>query len=87
MSRKSPALPQNDLFGGVAQPPRRDETLVVIPMREVAPATDKAWFLAPIGTSSRLSGWVGKTLATRGKGDREQFFTMPRWVAAERGWL
>jgi len=88
MSRgKPPGAPQNDLFGGAVTPARRDETPVELPMREVASPTDKAWFLAPVGTSSKRSGWVARSMVTRGEGDRAQFFTMPRWLAIERGWL
>lgn len=87
MKRPASPSPQGDLFGGAVTPPRRDETPVTIPMREVASPTDKAWFLAPAGVSSKRSGWVAKTLATRGEGDEASLFTMPRWVAVERGWL
>ena len=78
--------PQPDLFGRPATPPR-DTTPVTLPMRAIGPGTDKAWFLAPLGVSSAKAGFAPRSEVVRGQGPAEGQFTMPRWLARERGWL
>lgn len=73
-----------DLFGE-APAPRRDATPVTLPMRLVD-QTDKGWLLTPDGRSGSAK-WAPKSEVTRGEGPEEGRFTMPRWVAADRGWL
>lgn len=85
-ARKPAPPPQGDLFGPA--PPRpRDETPVAIPMRLVSDGTDAAWHLTPLGVGSDRARFAPRALVTRGEGTKTQFFTMPRWVAVERGWL
>lgn len=81
MSR--PVVPQRDLFGRPAAK-ARDCSPVVLPMREISAGTDAAWHLAPKGMSSAKAAFAPRQLVERGSGD---LYTMPRWVAAERGWL
>jgi hypothetical protein len=81
-----PAAPQRDLFGR-PPPPRRDETPVSIPMREVSAGTRDAWHLTPAGRQSDLAKFAPRSLVTRGEGVSASMFTMPRWIASERGWL
>lgn len=84
MSRRPAPSPQRGLFGEL--PGGRDESLVWLPMVEVHSGTDRAWFLKPKGVSSAKAGFAPRSLVKRGEGDRQQFFQMPRWLAAERGW-
>lgn len=76
--------PQRDLFGKSAFSKLRDDTPTTIPMREVSAGTGDAWFLKPAGVSSAKAAFAPRSLVKRGAGD---LFTMPRWIAAERGWL
>lgn len=87
MSRRPAQVPQRDLFGAAPAPAGRDVTPITIPMREVAKGTDKAWHLAPAGVGSAKAAFAPRELVKRGEGDRAGLFTMPRWIAAERGWL
>jgi hypothetical protein len=81
-----PPRPKPDLFGK-APPAPRDATPVTLPMREVGAGTDKAWHLAPMGVSSAKAAFVARALVSRGVGPQVNQFTMPRWLARERGWL
>lgn len=84
--RRSDRPPQSDLFGPA--PPRpRDDTPLTIPMREVHAGTSAAWFLAPMGVGSGKAAFAPRSLVSRGEGPQASQFTMPRWVAVERGWL
>lgn len=85
MKRRAPN-PQRQLFGA-APVEARDETPVTLPMREISAGTDKAWHLAPLGVSSGKAAFAARSLVTRGQGDRASLFTMPKWLARERGWL
>ena len=84
------APPRNgDLFG----PPGgavKDGTLVIVSLNYVD-ETSKAWLLV-LPVSKAKAAWVPKHHAKpakegRGVGLDETYWTMPRWVAAERGWL
>lgn len=86
--RRSAPSPQGDLFGVPAAPPK-DTTPVTIPMIEMAgSSTDQAWFLKPKGVSSAKVGFAPRSLCRRSSDPaRPDDFTMPRWLARERGWL
>jgi hypothetical protein len=76
-----------DLFGPPPPvDPRRDNELVRLPMCAMGEGTDKAWFLSPDGKPSRAK-FAPRALVTRGVGKDINVFSMPRWVARERGWL
>jgi len=78
--------PQQQLFGP-PPPAKRDDAPVSLPMDEVSAGTGAAWHLTPKGRGSRLAAFAPRSLVARGAGDKQQFFTMPRWIASERGWL
>lgn len=85
-ARKPAPPPQGQLFG--PPPPRmRDEQPVELPMTVIGEGTDKAWLLAPLGAGSGKAAFAPRSLVKRAPEPRSQFFTMPRYVAAERGWL
>jgi len=87
MKRPAPR-PQPTLPGMAAPGPRpRDTAPVTLPMREVSKGTDKAWHLAPLGVGSGAAAFAPRSLVSRGEGPAASQFTMPRWVAAENGWL
>lgn len=87
MTRRQLApAPQGDLFGRPKTPPK-DATPVTLAMVEIPPGTDKAWLLRPEGIAKGRTGFAARSECRRGDGDRARFFTMPRWLAAERGWL
>lgn len=82
MKRREPV--NGDLFG--APPAKaRDTTPLTLPMRLID-QTEKAWFLSIDGRSGSAK-WAPKSEVTRGEGAEAGQFTMPRWVAADRGWL
>lgn len=84
MTRRAP--PQRDLFGAPKAPPR-DTTPVSVLLREVASSsTERAFFLAPMPGGRGKAGFAPRSEATRGEGVNANVFTMPRWLAAERGW-
>lgn len=89
MKRRPPApSPQGDLFGAPKAAPK-DTTPVTITMQEIAgSSTDQAWFLKPRGVSSAKVAFVPRSLVSRSRDPaRPDDFTMPRWIARERGWL
>ena len=73
-----------DLFGA-APPTPRDERPVRLPM-VLMHQTQEGWFLSPDGKSGRAK-WAPKSKVSRGVGADATLFTMPRWIARERGWL
>lgn len=44
-----------------------------------------AWLLSP-GLGEREAKWAPKSEVTRGEGHEDQLFTMPAWLAKDRGW-
>lgn len=87
MKRRPPPSPQRDLFGRPPDAPP-DRTPVTVPLREVSgSSTDKALFLAPMPGGKGRAGFAPRSEVRRGEGDQAQFFTMPRWLAVERGWV
>lgn len=46
----------------------------------------KAWLLGE-SVDGRKAKWAPKSKVTRGEGRDANIWTMPRWVAVERGWL
>lgn len=81
MTRRAPENRQ--LFGRPPDPPK-DRTPVRLPMHYVD-QTEKAWLLRP--GPREPAKWAPKSEVRRGEGPEENLFTMPRWVARERGWL
>jgi len=66
-------------------PEPRDPSPVTIALR-VLDQTEKAWLLVCDGRKSGAA-WAPKSELTRGEGHQDCLFTMPRWIARERGWL
>lgn len=57
-------------------------------LREVAgSSTDKALFLAPMPGGKGKAGFAPRSEIQPGEGPNAGLYTMPRWLAAERGWL
>jgi hypothetical protein len=77
--------PTRALFGDRAPARPRDETPVTLPLERLD-ETDKAWLLRA-GLKGSQARWAPKALVSRGAGVEAHLFSMPRWVAAERGWL
>jgi len=73
-----------ELFGAPARP-AQDMRPVSLPMR-LHGDTELAWLLSGDGRVASAK-WAPKSKVTRGEGRDEHVFTMPRWVARERGWL
>lgn len=48
-------------------------------------STEKAWFLTKAG--QREGHHLARSRAVRGDGPNINTWTMPRWIAAENGWL
>lgn len=86
MARRARPAPQGRLPGFVAPPKARDDSLVTIPMQAIGTGTPAAWHLKPDG-AGKAAAWAPRKLVTRGEGLKASLFTMPRWVAVERGWL
>lgn len=88
MAKRPKPSPQR-LLPGMAAPvrPARDDAPVTLPMAEVHGGTAEAWFIAPLGVGTGKAAFAPRSLVTRGEGPASSQFTMPRWVAAERGWL
>lgn len=72
-----------DLFGHVEKPapPKGDVTITAALKLE----RGDGWMLDP-GAGKRAQ-WVPKSQVTRGEGRDEGQWTMPGWLAADRGWL
>lgn len=83
---RRPASPQTDLFGKLVAAPK-DQTPVRVRLDVIAAScTAKAWFLRPPGKGAK-AGFAPRSEARPGDGPEAQFFTMPKWLARERGWL
>lgn len=73
-----------DLFGFEAvDEPADGETAVALVLHD---ATDKAWLLAD-SDDRREAKWAPKSKVRRGEGRDENVWTMPTWLARDRGWL
>lgn len=73
-----------DLFG---EPPRRAAQAGEVALAMVLfDQTDKAWLLGQT-RDRREAQWATKSQASRGEGRDEMIWTMPTWLAQERGWM
>jgi hypothetical protein len=72
-----------DLFGfdDVAEPPKGSVALALV----LHDQTDKAWLLSETGRDVDAH-WAPKSQCKRGEGRDENVWTMPAWLAADRGW-
>lgn len=74
----------HDLFGFDPPPePWAGEASVALVLHR---ETDRAWLLAD-GNDVREAKWAPKSEARRGEGRDENIWTMPVWLARDRGWL
>ncbi|WP_438852644.1 hypothetical protein [Brevundimonas nasdae] len=74
----------HDLFG---EAPRTEPKAGEIALALVLHGqTDKAWLLAET-IYQRDAQWAPKSHAKRGEGRDENVWTMPTWLARERGWM
>lgn len=80
-------MTERDLFGPVpaAVPKVRDSTPVQVRL-ELLQTTGPGLLLAPAG-KGQAGQWAPAALLSRGEGPEENVWTMPRWLARERGWL
>lgn len=80
-------MTERDLFGHAPAKLTDPNGLVSIPLTaHVHGETDAAWLLSK--TEKRATArHVPKRLVTRGEGADADVFTMPRWLAHEKGWL
>jgi hypothetical protein len=86
MKRRAPSPVNGDLFGHKGPTPK-DTTPVSVPlMHHPAGSTDKAWMLSKPGRGNAPKH-APRSLVTEGEGPNAGIFTMPRWIALERGWL
>ena len=74
-----------DLFGDVPEP-ARDDAPVSLSLIVVGTPSAAAWPLSD-GRPGSPVRWVPKSRVRRGEGRDENLWTMPRWMARERGWL
>lgn len=76
-----------DLFGRSAAPLSRPNDLVRLAAIESSWAsTDKAWFLTPDAPGAK-GAHVPRSKCARGVGAEINTWSMPRWLAHEKGWL
>lgn len=73
-----------DLFGLVPDPPPASGPVTV--RMVLHDRSDRAWLLAP-DLDRRKAKWVPMSQAVRGEGPDENMWTMPAWMARERGWI
>lgn len=87
MKRPKPS-PQR-ILPGLAMPaaPPKDDAPVTLPLTAVGEGTRDAWLLRPTGVRGADAKFAPRSLVTRGEGPDAGLFTMPKWVAVERGWL
>ena len=72
-----------DLFGFDASPAEGSgEVSVALIFHDASP---KAWLLSETGRDVDAQ-WAPKSQVKRGEGRDENVWTMPRWIAADRGW-
>jgi hypothetical protein len=62
---------------------RGDVELLMVVARE----SGKAWLLRPAGRNDLEPKWAPKSALTRAEPPDDDVFTMPKWIAKERGWL
>lgn len=74
-----------DLFGfdTDAEPARGGETSLAMVLHDERPA---AWRLGQTEDAAAAK-WVPKSQVSRGEGRDENVWTMPVWLARDRGWL
>lgn len=73
-----------DLFGDAPETgPADGEIALAMVLHD---QTDKAWLLAE-SNDKREAQWAPKSQAKRGEGRDENIWTMPTWLARERGWM
>nr|WP_314525463.1 hypothetical protein [uncultured Brevundimonas sp.] len=73
-----------DLFGEAGPlRPKSGEIALAMVLHE---QTAKAWLLAE-SNDKREAQWAPKSQAKRGEGRDENIWTMPTWLAQERGWM
>lgn len=73
-----------DLFGEArrSEPPRGSVSLALV----LHDQTEKAWLLGET-IDGRDAQWAPKSQVTRGEGRDANVWTMPAWLAADRGWM
>lgn len=73
-----------DLFGfdDRKEPPKGEVSIALV----LHGASNAAWLLGE-SMDRREAKWVPRSKARRGEGRDENVWTMPAWMAAERGWL
>lgn len=78
--------PTPDLFGEI---PREGDPKAPVRLAMTVHRTgQKAWLLtARDDPDGRNGQWLPFSVASRGEGREADLFTMPRWIAADRGWL
>lgn len=74
-----------DLFGEemARPPPRVGEVELALVLHDESP---KAWLLAD-GIDRRTAQWTPKSQVKRGEGRDANVWTVPAWLARDRGWL
>lgn len=73
-----------DLFGDASEP--TDEAASVCVALVLHDQSDAAWLLSDEGGRLRPM-WAPKSQIKRGEGRDENLWTMPRWLARDRGWM
>lgn len=80
-------MSDRDLFGGEPAELSDPNGSISIAMLNFARGeTDKAWFLSKSGRPGEARH-APKSRVSRGTGEAINVFTMPRWLAHEKGWL
>lgn len=74
----------HDLFGfdAVDGPPAGSVALALV----LHDQTDAAWLLGETN-DRRAAKWAPKSKVKRGEGRDENVWTMPAWLASDRGWV
>jgi hypothetical protein len=73
-----------DLFGHEPAQPRPDGTVAL--SLTLHRTSAKAWLLSATGRAVDAA-WAPFSEATRGEGRDENVWTMPVWLARDRGWV
>ncbi|MGH7021289.1 MAG: hypothetical protein ACREEY_15520 [Brevundimonas sp.] len=74
-----------DLFGHApaTAPPKQGDVALVMTLHDQSP---DGWLLAS-GIDRREAKWVPRSQCKRGEGRDENVWTMPIWLARDRGWM
>lgn len=75
-----------DLFGDDPDPPDDQGEIALALHLHGESASGKAWLLGDTDKASEAR-WTPKSQVRRGEGREENIWTVPVWLARDRGWI